>query len=187
MSYLYIYYYIQISFLFIVGEQEAISRMVNTAQEQGIAEDSFTASLYQMDVERIRYSLTRYLRTRILKIERNLDFIINSEELMERLSDVERVFATKLYGAIGTYFEDVLQKRFKDENGETVNEELEGVVSTRDDLTKQAAPLVDSFVFCLSAEDIYDSQDNLWPRGEVKIVLYSSIQEQVLSGQVYLL
>ena len=161
--------------------------MVNTAQEQGHAEDSFTASLYQMELERIRYSLARYLRSRLLKIERNLDFIINSEDLMERLSDPERVFATQLYGAQGTHFEDVLQKRFKDENGETVNEELEGVVSTRDDLLKHTKPVVDTFVFCMSAEDIYDSQDNLWPRGEVKIVLYSSIQEQVLGGQVYLL
>lgn len=161
--------------------------MVNGAEASGQAEDSFTASLYQMDVERIRYTLARYLRTRILKIERNLDFIINSEDMMERLSDSEKVFATKLYGARGAYFEDVLQKRFKDENGETVNEDLEGLVSTSDDMLKQTRPIIDTFVFCVSAEDIYDSQNNLWQQGEVKIVLYSSIQEQVLSGQVRLL
>lgn len=161
--------------------------MVDSAQERGSAEESFTASLYQMDIERIRYTLARYLRTRLLKIERNLDFIINSDEMMERLSNAERVFATKLYGQYGNYIEDVIQKRFKGENGESVNEELEGAVSMSDDLLKHTRPALDTFVFCVSTDDIYDSQSNLWPRGEVKIVLYSTISEQVHSGEVNLL
>lgn len=167
--------------------QNSIYSMVNTAQEQGQAEDSFTASLYQMDIERIRYTIARYLRTRVLKIERNLDFIINSKDMMERLSDAEKVFATKLYGARGAYIEDILQRRFKDDNGESVNEEFENIVSTSDDLVKQTKPMLDTFVFCMSAEDIYDSQGTPWAEGDVKIVLYSSIQEQVLSGKVHLL
>lgn len=57
----------------------------------------FTTTLYQMDIERIRYSVTRYLRTRLLKIENNLEHILNVDlSLKDYLSKRELNFALEL-------------------------------------------------------------------------------------------
>jgi hypothetical protein len=70
-------------------------------------------SLYQMDIERVRYSIARYLRTRILKIERNLEYILSNIDVMDRLSMNEKVFATKLNNINNTYFEENVSNRFQ--------------------------------------------------------------------------
>jgi hypothetical protein len=66
-----------------------------------------------MDIERVRYSLARYLRTRILKIERNLEYILSSIDVMDRLSMNEKIFATKLNNLNNSYFEDNVSNRFQ--------------------------------------------------------------------------
>ena len=108
--------------------------------ERNSPDESFTANLYQMDVERVRYALTRYLRTRILKIERNLDYIIHSEDMMERLSFAEKLFATKLHDIASSYFDDVVHKRFTEGSDGDRNEELVGIVLTKEDRLKHTKP-----------------------------------------------
>ena len=71
--------------------------MIDIASERGSPDESFTAHLYQMDIERIRYSLTRYYRIRIIKIEKYIDYIVNNDEMMNRLSYEEKLLITKLY------------------------------------------------------------------------------------------
>jgi hypothetical protein len=89
--------------------QEAIDQKLEDAREQ----EHFVVSLYQMDIERVRYSLARYLRTRILKIERNLEYILSNIDVMDRLSMSEKVFATKLNNINNTYFEENVSNRFQ--------------------------------------------------------------------------
>jgi hypothetical protein len=89
--------------------QEAIDQKLEDAREQ----EHFVVSLYQMDIERVRYSLARYLRTRILKIERNLEYILSNIDVMDRLSMNEKVFATKLNNINNTYFEENVSNRFQ--------------------------------------------------------------------------
>lgn len=84
--------------------------------EDGREEEYFAISLYQMDIERVRYSLARYLRTRILKIERNLEYILSSIDVMDRLSMNEKVFATKLNNLNNTYFEDNVTNRIQQQD-----------------------------------------------------------------------
>lgn len=69
----------------------------------------FTVNLYQMDMERVRYSLSRYLRTRILKIEDQLEAIISNLDLMDRLSfkgapTLFRIVLKRLYNNNNTVF-----------------------------------------------------------------------------------
>jgi hypothetical protein len=89
--------------------QEAIDQKLEDAREQ----EHFVVSVYQMDIERVRYSLARYLRTRILKIERNLEYILSNIDVMDRLSMNEKVFATKLNNINNTYFEENVSNRFQ--------------------------------------------------------------------------
>ena len=88
--------------------------------DQADVSEYFSISLYQMDIERIRYSLTRYLRTRILKIEKNLDLINTSDEQMDRLSYHEKIYATKLYALTNSHFDDAVYSRLKNETREHV-------------------------------------------------------------------
>lgn len=52
-------------------------------------EEAFSASLYQMELERLRYSLSKYLRTRLRKVERDALHVLSSaeEDMQGRLSD----------------------------------------------------------------------------------------------------
>ena len=66
-----------------------------------------------MDIERVRYSLARYFRTRLLKIERSLEYILSNIDIMDRLSMQEKEFATKLNNLNNSYFEDNVSNRFQ--------------------------------------------------------------------------
>lgn len=90
-------------------QQENIDQKI----EDGIEEEYFVVTLYQMDIERVRYSLARYLRTRLLKIERSLEYILSNIDVMDRLSMQEKEFATKLSNLNTSYFEDNVTNRFQ--------------------------------------------------------------------------
>jgi hypothetical protein len=51
----------------------------------------FTITLYEMEMERIRYALVRYLRTRLTKIEDQLHLVVSDPEHHVRLSSYEKV------------------------------------------------------------------------------------------------
>lgn len=65
-----------------------------------------------MDIERVKYSLNRYIRARLLKIEKNLEYIVSNPEQMERLSTNEKYYASKLSNLNNDYFEDNVTKKF---------------------------------------------------------------------------
>ena len=52
--------------------------------------------IYAMETERVKYSLARYLRTRILKIENSVHYLISSIEHQDRLSSEEREFLYRI-------------------------------------------------------------------------------------------
>ena len=64
--------------------------------QDALIENQFQAHFYQMDIERIRYALARYLRTRVQKIESSLDYIHSDLTIFDRLSEHEKHFANKV-------------------------------------------------------------------------------------------
>ena len=92
----------------------------------------YTTTIYQMDIERVRYSLSRYLRSRVLKIEKCLEYINSNLEVFDRLSDQEKVFASKLNTLNNSYFEDVVAAR--------LGAEAREYVESGDDRVKNAEP-----------------------------------------------
>lgn len=66
-----------------------------------------------MDIERVRYSLARYFRTRLLKIEKNLEFILSNIDVMDRLSVAEKEFASKLQRFNDKHFEENVSNKFE--------------------------------------------------------------------------
>jgi hypothetical protein len=114
-------------------QQQVIDERVDKKDET----EFFTATLYQMDIERVRYSLSRYLRARVIKIEKSLEFIVGNFEVYDRLSDEEKVFASKLNTLNNFYFEDVVSTR--------LSQKAREYYELADDRTKHAEP---SFQVC---------------------------------------
>ena len=124
-------------------QQTGVNQMMDLAGESGSANENFTASLYQMDIERVRYSLSRYLRTRLLKIENSLDYIIQNPEILNnRLSENEQHFAISLYNLTNRHFEEVIfNTHFEN------NPEFRERIESSDDRVKHSVP---SFQVCIN-------------------------------------
>ena len=54
----------------LTAQTELMEQELENMQEDGTQSIYFSVMLFQMDIERVRYNLARYLRTRILKIEK---------------------------------------------------------------------------------------------------------------------
>lgn len=117
-------------------QQSGVNTMLDLAGESGSANENFTSTLYQMDIERIRYSIARYLRTRLLKIENTVDFIIQNHDLFQtRLSENEQAFALSLYNLTNRHIEDtIFNSHF--ENNPDFRERIESM----DDKLKHSIP-----------------------------------------------
>lgn len=50
------------------------------------AQDQFTAGMYQLELERVKYMVQLYLRTRLLKIQKFLFYLLDDEEQTQLLS-----------------------------------------------------------------------------------------------------
>lgn len=165
--------------LFTRHQQENIDRRVD-AKNEG---EYFTTTVYQMDIERVRYSLSRYLRSRVLKIEKCLEFINSHMDVFDRLSDEEKVFASKLNTLNNSYFEDVVATRLVAEARE--------YYESSDDRVKNAEPSFQDFVFCKSLVDIKNlqiaDQNQDIGEGTIIIVQYAAVRNHVLEGEVILL
>lgn len=78
--------------------------------ENGSENNFYTLTLYQMEMERVKYSIARYLRTRLVKIEKNLNYIVETPDALEKLSPQEQQFATELNNRINRHFEAILSR-----------------------------------------------------------------------------
>lgn len=110
--------------------------MIDDKIDQGLESEYFTITIYQMDLDRVRYSLNKYMRVRLQKIEEQLDVIVATPEYMDRLSTAERVFATKLNMLNNDIFDETILKRLADPNAKQI-------VQSGDDRYKHALPNVE--------------------------------------------
>ncbi len=177
-------------------QQELVERVQTVLEDQTAkVEDSleasgnekrqdlnFTLVLYQMDIERVRYSLARYLRIRILKIEKSLYAIFSDLNLRGRLSRKELKFAETLYAMNNTYFEEQIKKKLTDEAQ---------MRYTTDDLINNSMPDLNKYVYFQPKEDMVligtEGPRNV-PAGSVSLAQYDGqIREKVLEDKVMLI
>ena len=83
-------------------EHDSIQRILTALENQrrdripdrsNTVEQRLTADLYKLELDRIRYIVTEYLRTRLNKIERHATYIVNTPEQHRYLSADELEFA----------------------------------------------------------------------------------------------
>lgn len=163
-----------------------------------------------MDIERVRYSLIKYLRIRILKIEKTFLSILGSLEMMERLSKEEKVFLTRLSNLQNTFYEETLYNRLSENIKESVEKSDDCQKNSHVSLSVSILPLIldpsslsslslgftlpflQNYVFCrvlkdLSHVDTGDGNVQNFLRGEMFIAKYFIIREYLLNNQLELL
>ncbi|CAN0105607.1 unnamed protein product, partial [Ascophyllum nodosum] len=176
---------------------EDLMQQVENQQEivddaRGSPEEAFSASLYQMELDRLRYSLSKYLRTRLRKVERDaLHVLASGEEMEGRLSDREREHAKA--------YVDMLEDHFTRTCLAQMPANFRSLTNTSKDENMVQGPDLDTFVVCRANEDVglvqigeassqgrEDSAMNL-RRGDMFIVRYRPIRDLVLEGRVDLI
>ena len=88
--------------LFVIQQQAH----VDDAKEQPDDMEAFGISLYQMEIDRVKYLLASYLRTRLRKIEKFVFHILGSEEEFSKLSSNEVAFASKYMEAVERHLKE---------------------------------------------------------------------------------
>jgi GINS complex subunit 4 len=69
------------------------------------ADDRFYLNIHKMELERVKYVLKSYLRTRLAKIERHLLYIVE-KDCSELLSPAEIGFAFSIYDKRKSHFNE---------------------------------------------------------------------------------
>jgi GINS complex subunit 4 len=136
--------------------------------------------LKELQIDRVRYLIASYLRARLLKIEKYAEYIIDNEEIFERLSSREQKFAKEYHeleqNHLNTMFLNGLPDRLKDSGDQNTMPE----------------PDTRTFVFCKVREDIGQFQlgdeeiVNL-NAGDTYVLQYEPIVPFIEQGQIDLI
>ncbi|CAM9130658.1 unnamed protein product [Discosporangium mesarthrocarpum] len=175
----------------LVQQVENQQSIVDDARSAG-PDAAFSASLYQMEIDRLRYSLSKYLRTRLRKVERDALYLIDEEagaEARGRLSDSRERrhvegYVSLLEGHFNTTCLGQMPKAICSLSN-TTDEKIVG------------GPDLDTFVVCQARQDIGrvqvgeavgDMEMSVDLRlGDMYIVRYRPIRDLVLDGRVELI
>ncbi|KAE8903884.1 hypothetical protein PF005_g325 [Phytophthora fragariae] len=145
-------------------------------------EKSFVNKLYQMEIDRLRYTVSSYLRTRLRKIEKFAIQILSDPTLTQRLSLKERNFAQQFVMLFESHVNELALNKFNQEYRSLTDE---GMVSE---------PNLDSFVFCEGKEGAEAVQVDekggdfvQMHQADRYVLRYRSIKSQVESGKIGLI
>ena len=94
---------------------------------------AFGITFYRMEADRIKYSVGRYLRARLLKIEQQAEYIVENDPVKDRLSIQEKVFVDKLATMNAQHFKTCIHDGVS-------NPTLKKHVAKRADIISNAAP-----------------------------------------------
>lgn len=152
---------------------------------QGGGPNNFSIAIYQMEIDRIRFMLTSYLRVRLLKLEKYVFYIMATADFHNRLSPGEFEYAKQHLNNIGSHFNDLVLNHLPDK--------FKGLDETK---TQLAKPPLNEFVFCRVKKDIGDVDvgDLDLAGGHVDLekddaylLRYIAIQTQLYEGKVDLI
>mmetsp|Transcript_18504 Transcript_18504/g.30165 ORF Transcript_18504/g.30165 Transcript_18504/m.30165 type:complete len:224 (-) Transcript_18504:1318-1989(-) len=146
----------------------------------------FQITMYQMELDRIKYIVAEYLRTRLLKIQKFTLYILADAEVQGRLSAAELGFAKKFVDLEASHFANSALQRLPSAFRDIAEEEM---------ITK---PDMDKFVFCrvereLGEVEAYDAEHELLNRtvelnkGEVYAMRYRHISSFIPEGDISLI
>ncbi|KAL1923930.1 uncharacterized protein VTP21DRAFT_6965 [Calcarisporiella thermophila] len=130
----------------------------------------FECVIYQTEMERIRWLIRSYLRTRLHKIERYATHILNDPESFSRLSDEEREYVEQYHSIVSEHYHKAFLSLLPEE------QRKQDEVDNFTDLSMVATPSLDDAVFCRVMEDL----------GEVELEGSNEFVDMT-TGDIYLL
>jgi GINS complex subunit 4 len=148
----------------------------------------FKVSVHKMEIDRIRFVLSSYLRARVQKIERFAEHILETERQSgaELLTDEERTFATSYQSSVLGHFKSLALRHMPatvqglDTKKTTVLPNLDSYVFVK--VIKDVAGVVVEEETADSGEEIVDLQAN-----DQLIMRYKPLAALIASGDVVLM
>jgi len=117
-------------------------------QQLSGSEDALMRTIYQTEIERTKYLVGCYLRTRLRKIQDQALFLVQNEEARANLSENERNFAVRY---AETYQNHIHREAWS-------HKAAEGIPETVKDLLRiellATRPNLDEHVFCVPTRDV---------------------------------
>eukprot|EP01132_Coremiostelium_polycephalum_P005719 gene5719-7114_t len=156
-----------------IETKEELCSEINDTQNR------FTAQLYEMEVERLKYLIRSYLRTRIKKIDKFYAYISQNSTIKSKLSNHELEYCEKFTNLIENHFQITFLESLP--KGFTKNDHKNAIV-----------PDLDSFIFCTPKGDLGDIEINdeetvEFKKGHIYLIRYKSIMFLLESGKMDLL
>ncbi|KAF9105852.1 GINS complex subunit [Mortierella sp. AM989] len=174
-------------------EQLAVDGLLAKIEEQTAAIDELDSGsdtlmiisiLYQTELERVKFVLRSYLRTRISKIERFCEYILSNEDKrFERLSTAERTYAQK---ATRQHY----HSSFLSSLPQSLQLQSDIVFDRR--LSMVSKPNIDEAVFCrivshIGQYQIDDDDEAFLEPGQIFIFRYGAIRSLLEEGKIELI
>lgn len=143
--------------------------------------------IYETEVERVSFLLRSYLRTRILKIQKQALFLARDEDAQSRLSEPEATFAAQ-YAAL--YQRHVDREAWALGDTSRVPETLKQISNVSQLATP---PNLETHVFCVATRDcppfpVSDGSTDIIEllRGQVALLPYAPLRPLLEDGSVLL-
>ncbi|KAF9936489.1 GINS complex subunit [Mortierella alpina] len=165
-----------------IEEQTAVIDELDAGNDTSI----ITSILYQTELERVKFVLRSYLRTRLSKIERFCQFILADPASKRNLSKGELVYAENYSKATTQHF----QSSFLNSLPPSLQGQDDVVFDRK--LSMISQPSLDEAVFCRVVEDIGDYQLDeeetvVLEVGQIFIFRYRAVRVLLQRGQIELI
>jgi hypothetical protein len=158
-------------------------RLQELENVEGDATDKiFTATIFEMDIDRIRFMVARYLRARIKKIEAQMHAL---EPDHHYLSPHESKFLKNMKALHEDYFERNILNRIGESESD-INRAVRVIFEREKYLEKHCKPDLKKRVICLPTVD-FRKGDLVFEADIICICSYEVISDEVKSGKVHLL
>eukprot|EP00055_Hartaetosiga_balthica_P011463 m.52166 g.52166 ORF g.52166 m.52166 type:complete len:265 (+) comp7605_c0_seq1:141-935(+) len=162
-----------------INDQDEATR----EEELKEVEDKFIFYTYHMELERLRFLVASYLRTRLLKIEKYATYINNTPSIQSRLSDNERSYLVRYCELVDKHFSSSFLERIP----ENIAQDLDG--------NRMTAPNMDDHVLCkfdtdIGALDVGDETSTTHidvSIGDVYIVRYNTVDTLIRKNEAHLI
>lgn len=170
-------------------QQEVVDCLLEQCQnvEENFTEASpFAAGIHQLEIQRIKYMVTDYIRTRVKKVEKFAEYCLEEELAKEedgipRLSPQEFVYAREYHRNTQDHLKDVALKH------------MPPAFQNLDKQKSMTVPNLNTFIFFKVKEDVNDVQIDPrevpvdLSRDEIHISKYNPIGPLLNQGKIKLI
>ena len=163
------------------SQQDAVDALLGGGRE------AFASTLYQMEIDRVKYLLASYLRTRLFKIERLAAYLTDPDNaaLRELMSKEEWHYAEKYMECVHGHFKACVLGQLP--------EMFQGLFEKGGDVDMVPKPNMDKFVFSRAEGDVgsvpMDEAGTaaLIRKGDIYALRYHPVSGTVSDGDMSLL